>query len=275
MIITDRPRSDVVMDLDSKVNKSTLKLTINSDLSHKWLYAWLRHKHMQYELGRISIAICVSGRRLSTRRYISTIEPKRTLSGTWGPKTLRSFTPSYCGPCSKSQIEYLRACAVSLANICNNWRRTSWKSIAYATWHGCILASLLQLDNELLSKRTRNWLRKNDEPSAPRTETSWMLKGCYYQRKPMRCLWRRTYVSIPGRRQLLRTPREITMRTWIDWMRSKTSVPLRRLDPRLSYTWLGTVQGKVISTWYAIFDEQTSEKSFDYDIIYKSWNPHK
>jgi len=129
MIITDRPRSDVVMDLDSKVNKSTLKLTINSDLSHKWLYAWLRHKHMQYELGRISIAICVSGRRLSTRRYISTIEPKRTLSGTWGPKTLRSFTPSYCGPCSKSQIEYLRACAVSLANICNNWRRTSWKSI--------------------------------------------------------------------------------------------------------------------------------------------------
>ena len=94
MIITDRPRSDVVMDLDSKVNKSTLKLTINSDLYHKWLYAWLRRKHMQYELGRISIAICVSGRRLSTRRCISTIKPKRASSGTWSPMTMRSFTPT-------------------------------------------------------------------------------------------------------------------------------------------------------------------------------------
>jgi hypothetical protein len=92
MIITDRPRSDVVMDLDSKVNKSTLKLTINSDLSHKWLCAWLRRKHMQYEFG-ISIAICVSGRRLLTRRCIS-IKPKRASSGTWSPMTMRSFTPT-------------------------------------------------------------------------------------------------------------------------------------------------------------------------------------
>ena len=129
--------------------------------------------------------------------------------------------------------------------MCNNWRRTSWNTIACANLTRVHTgSSLLQLDNELLSKRTRNWLRKNDEPSAPRTETSWMLKGCYYQRKPMRCLWRRTYVSIPGRRQLMRRPREITMRTWINWMRSKTSFPLRRLDPRLSYTWLGTIPGQ-------------------------------
>jgi len=143
MIITDRPRSDVVMDLDSKVNKSTLKLTINSDLSHKWLYAWLRHKHMQYELGRISIAICVSGRRLSTRRCISTIEPKRASSGTWSPMTMRSFTPTAklasVDDVQKSRLNTYEH-ALSACRICATIEDEPVETLSLAqTWHGCIL----------------------------------------------------------------------------------------------------------------------------------------
>jgi len=72
----------------------------------------------------------------------------------------------------------------------------------------------------------------------------------------------------------MRMPREITMRTWLEWTRSKTSVPLR-IRSRLSDTWLGTIQqtplrcgqGETISTRNAIYDEQTSEKPFDYGMI--------
>jgi hypothetical protein len=177
MIITGRQRSDVVMDLDSKVNKSTLKLTINSDLSHKWLYAWLRH-NMQYELGE------------SPSRFVSLegdcqhggVSPQ---SNPRSPKTMRSFTPSYCGPCSKSRLNTYEH-ALSACRISATIEDEPVEKVSLAqTWHGCILASLLQLDNELLSKRTRNWLRKNPEPSAPRSETRCMLRGCHYQRKPV------------------------------------------------------------------------------------------